>query len=95
MNSKHTPGPWLAANAQGGRIFKQWRIYSAGKSIAALTQPEGIGRAAEVDYANARLIAAAPDLLAALQELVLCPNKFRPDSVWEAARLAIAKATNG
>jgi len=43
---------------------------------------------------NARLIAAAPDLLAALQELVLAPNKIRPEKYWDAARLAISKATN-
>jgi hypothetical protein len=39
-----------------------------------------------------RLIAAAPDLLAALEELCLAPNKHRPDEYWEAARAAIAKA---
>jgi len=46
-------------------------------------------------YANARLISAAPDLLAALQELVLAPNKIRPDKYWDDARLAISKATGG
>lgn len=39
-----------------------------------------------------QLIAAAPDLLAALEELCLAPNKHRPDEYWEAARVAIAKA---
>jgi hypothetical protein len=47
----------------------------------------------EEDHANATLIAAAPDLLEALQELCTVPNKHRPDSVWDAARAAIAKAT--
>lgn len=39
-----------------------------------------------------RLALAAPDLLAALEELCLAPNKHRPDEYWEAARAAIAKA---
>jgi hypothetical protein len=39
-----------------------------------------------------RLALAAPDMLAALEELCLAPNKHRPDEYWEAARAAIAKA---
>lgn len=38
------------------------------------------------------LALAAPDLLAALEELCLAPNKHRPEEYWEAARAAIAKA---
>ncbi len=48
--------------------------------------------ATEGAEANARLIAAAADLLAALHELVQRgPSQF----AWERARAAIAKATGG
>ncbi len=54
------------------------------------------------DCANARLIAAAPDLLAALEQIVKdlesvnerdpVPDEINEDSHWAAARAAIAKA---
>jgi hypothetical protein len=43
--------------------------------------------------ANARLIAAAPDLLAALQDL--CADELNTQDKWDNAREAIAKATGG
>ncbi len=52
--------------------------------------------------ANAALIAAAPDLLAALEQLVVdwesvspsdqVPDEINKDSHWDAARAAVAKA---
>jgi len=50
------------------------------------------------DEANARLIAAAPELLEALEMLITIePNYFSADayerSLWQNAREAIAKAT--
>ena len=59
--TKHTPGPWKAVRNEvhvGGR-----RICAYVTSGASL----GIGPDLERSYANARLIAAAPDLLEALQ----------------------------
>lgn len=80
--SAHSPGPWLTANA-GTRV-----IDTTGDPIAQVWEdPPG--------RANARLIAAAPDLLAALQKMVsdwqgYC-EETEPSMV--AARAAIAKAT--
>ena len=56
---KHTPGPWSERN---GRIFQTDREEL---TIA------NVGRAYDGDYspANARLIAAAPDLLEALSSI--------------------------
>ena len=42
--------------------------------------------------ADARLIAAAPDLLAALIALEGSFEKHRPKAMWDAARAAISKA---
>jgi len=78
--SKHTPGPWYI---QPDRRY--YVIYS--EECGALADVQ-----ADLPKANAQLIAAAPDLLVALEELIAAPNKKRPAEVWEAARAAIAKA---
>lgn len=89
MNTKHTRGPWSDRN---GRIFQTDREEL---TIA------NVGRAFDGDYspANARLIAAAPDLLAALQDVLAMPDfdGTRATSIVRrdakhAARAAIAKA---
>lgn len=67
MTLKHTPGPWTARCAkfpQDGEY--DYGIFADGKVIA-----EAFGRVAKIDgvrpaEANAGIIAAAPDLLAAL-----------------------------
>lgn len=82
MSTQHTPGPW---EAEAARIV-------AGSHIVIA---DCAGRGQKVE-ANARLIAAAPKLLMALQALVPAdfdehPQDFMPD--WHAARAAIAEAT--
>lgn len=87
--TNHTPGPW-AANPDG--------LIHAGKNRLHIAQAAtiGMGHAAA---ANARLMAAAPDLLAALR-LILDSEETHGDSVvcdfetlQSVARAAIAKAT--
>lgn len=56
---KHTPGPWT--------IFA-WMV-CAPDSELALASVRGVSTSPAEDTANARLIAASPDLLAALQEV--------------------------
>ncbi|MCP4541718.1 MAG: hypothetical protein GY832_31690 [Chloroflexi bacterium] len=62
METKHTPGPWAGQKTAGHEIHSQSAVYDevTGESIAIVYDGE----------ANARLIAAAPDLLAALTTLV-------------------------
>ena len=77
----HTPGPWhndcfLVTATQGRR-----EICHTG---------EGRGTSEECE-ANARLIAAAPDLLAALVGVVRVADRATVE--FDAARAAIAKAT--
>lgn len=57
----HTPGPWSEWNAKGGRIMAAWRVDSPSAPICTVHDtPTG------AQVANARMIAAAPDLAAAL-----------------------------
>lgn len=92
--TKHTPGPWVVDHsfdilAEGTYEQGGWRVAEVRKFDER-----------EESHANARLIAAAPELLAALRELVQfvnCasaveleqPNKC---AAYQSARAAIAKA---
>lgn len=87
----HTPGPWQAVAGS----FR-WNVTTVGPrtfNICALNPDRGDSEA------NARLIAAAPDLLAALKETLAVLEGFAPwesaieREAAEAALTAIAKAT--
>lgn len=91
----HTPGPWGVCPTSEtapyevtapdvGRTLHVAKVYK--------TQPQPC----ETDKANARLIAAAPDLLAACQNMLACMDADDGNSLANAAneaRTAIAKAT--
>lgn len=84
-----TPGPWAVESDTD-------IVSNSGDFVASCHEPEsGVGTARE--YANARLIAAAPELLAALQAIMDDPDAvdhiLHLDAV--AADAAIAKATGG
>jgi len=90
----NTPGPWTIETIPD---HDTW-IRAGEEYICAVDQS---GCPTETDIADARLIAAAPDLLAALTELLKIvetqrwsqPWPGRPHAQAEAARAAIAKAT--
>lgn len=66
--SKHTPGPWFLT----GRMtrYVEARIPSGLiQEVAACGPTEADGGYGETQIANAKLIAAAPDLLEALEDL--------------------------
>lgn len=93
MSAKHTPGPWSQGTVGEGREC----VWLNGRTQEA----RGYDREQEwIDCnteANARLIAAAPELLEALIELADCGaeawGEDRP--CVRIARDAIAKATGG
>lgn len=64
--TKHSPGPWVVGKSHAGTVVLEQR----GSYSAELARPVGLDREPEVLEANARLIAAAPELLEALRELV-------------------------
>ena len=80
--SKHTPGPWKK-QVIAGRFY--YKIYTDTEHIAETDKTE-----------NAQLIAAAPELLAALERVLECHRlKISLDTnagAVEQARAAIAKA---
>ena len=94
MTTKHTPGPWEKADGTDGitRGIRGWH----GPEMVNVINWNGISRATSVTgQANARLIAAAPDLLEALKWMVLRTEEggYPDGKCLEEARAAIARAT--
>ena len=83
--SKHTPGPWFSQYDDNG-------FYEIGSESVTFTLAFTYGEG-DTDEANARLIAAAPDLLEALQDVLLELESIGPMEKIDRARAAIAKAT--
>ena len=90
MTTQHTPGPWTTGDAA------IWALEDCEFHAIVDCPLNQTCRDTDTAWANARLIAAAPDLLAALKSLLLSfdddRSLFNRDG-WEAARAAIAKAT--
>ncbi len=82
---KHTPGPWYAARSSGSQGL-------------IISEANGANVAVSYDPHDAPLIAAAPDLLAALSQLLDSPDlnldELHPETrlLMRDARDAIAKA---
>ncbi|CAM4031040.1 hypothetical protein [Ectopseudomonas alcaliphila] len=80
--SKHTPGPWEIHKAQNGRTIVQ---------VGPCAPEEYAGCAwLDVSEPDACLIAAAPDLLEALEAVVRVADRATVE--FDMARAAIAKA---
>jgi len=98
---KHTPGPFRAEQAvglYGSKVSFIAQVFSLGRKIAS-----AYGKTAEEANANARLVAAAPDMFAIFENIVktgamLEREGIQADYAYEfrqvvfAARAAIAKA---
>ena len=109
--SNHTPGPWHAATADEWRTASgehaQWGRFdiSAGSNDQAAENYYRIASVSNVNnsdqnQANAKLIAAAPDMLEALRKAVVllagaCVHspELEPQETYEAVSAAIVKAT--
>lgn len=103
MKTQHTPGQWSVASygEQLRLVIKRGKLSLA----EILTWSDGPESRAEAT-ANARLIAAAPDLLAALEKALAsiegqaellrhCGAAYGIGATLAQARAAIAKATGG
>ena len=80
MSAKHTPGPWTLDGCEGG-----WMLLAEGRDIT--TEPF------DADDADAALIAAAPEMLASLQELLALHIAHHNAIEHAAARKLIRRAT--
>ena len=92
MTAKHTPGPWtMHPSPHGAEVRSLAKIAWCGAAARYGKSGDQIIDAAEA-RANAHLIAAAPDLLAACEALVRSGSFYDLDAKMFAARAAIAKA---
>lgn len=85
MNSQHTPGPWKANKWAPG-----WSVSAPLHGLTVCMLPER-----DNSDANARLIAAAPDLLAALHIALESMDAIHVPQEWDTRsviRAAIARA---
>lgn len=94
--AKHTPGPWVL----GEKKDTYFRIYGKGATIAKVDicvnkeqiSPSTFREKLEEGEANARLIAAAPELLEALKMAANFNWKNNRTHLLEIVNVAIAKA---
>ena len=92
MTTPHTPGPWRLSY---GKRFEYDYLLKAGKDTPIAYWSNFKIRTKKESKANARLIAAAPDLLQALQEvmpMLEIRGEPEPGSIGRKARAAISKA---
>lgn len=91
--SKHTPGPWFIEDGRTKKIdhLNVFHVNDKTPGAASSVIAKVTCRLTwyEEQTANARLIAAAPDLLAALEAL---RERGHTDATWMLAERAIAKA---
>ncbi|EPO5559733.1 hypothetical protein P3795_31790 [Pseudomonas aeruginosa] len=101
---KHTPGPWgierlhgeinvISCNERDGAAKDMGIVYVLARDVGGMIHGEQFDDRSEVE-ANARLMAAAPELLDALVNLLplISPLKAESQQVADASA-AIAKAT--
>lgn len=73
--TKHTPGPWTqspgpAYGTEDHKRANQMYVYTSVGVVVEVRRINTFGKVTDEDLANARLIAAAPDLLEALKALL-------------------------
>lgn len=94
--AKHTPGPWIAAPL--GVLSRDHTVSAYGGPLLGRVRIADVFVGENLDVcANARLIAAAPDLLEAVSDMLrycICPTE-QAQAVFGKARTAIAKAKGG
>ena len=103
--SKHTPGPWEIVETTAPKIISSWKIHMGSHNIdffpyvyhfADVEKTRG-GYVSDPEmHANARLIAAAPELLEALENVISAWREksdcVLPREVYQKAIVATFKA---
>jgi len=90
----HTPGPWVVGGKDNITVYTSGHrgTYHHRTADCPYWSDRDLGPTKAQAQANARLIAASPDLLAALQAIILESDKL-PEDQFRMAAAAIAKAT--
>jgi len=95
-DEKHTPGPWHVTQGPGDNEWKLETTWHGGTAGIYLGRFTASTKTPNDGVADARLIAAAPDLYEALKAMF---DRWEPDPepyadrrMWEAARDALNKA---
>lgn len=92
---KHTPGPWKnTAPIVNGKVDECYRYIEAGPGFLQHHSGTGFCLSGFISPDDAKLIAAAPGLLAALQFMVRWHDQLSPDDI-AMAKAAIDCATGG
>lgn len=89
----HTPGPWKLENLNGHMLGVRVEGPIVSGYVAFIDTDWPFQDQRDQQAANVRLIAAAPELLAALIAVVAVAD--RKTDVFDAAHAAIRKATGG
>lgn len=91
MSAQHTPGAWHVAPSNRGNlcVFGEIEHKQEGYSENCICMVTPLHAQTAIDQANARLIAAAPELLEALEDAVAYPTT---GNWYTKAAAAIAKA---
>lgn len=101
---EHTPGPWAATDITTADSLPHRWICGCGSDQAVITQKSGCIANRKEAEANARLIAAAPEMLAALEECISILSRYPArdpngevcgDMVPMSAKAALLKAKGG
>ena len=100
MMSEHTPGPWIVRlknRKYPTHIYHEcWEIKGPKKNHDAIAtiKYEGFGNSPSkaVREANAKLIAAAPELLEAAEEMMAQMGGGNDFTTWETAKARMARA---
>jgi len=98
MSAKHTPGPWRLEVVEDRSIRHLCPVDADDLSILTIVHQDETPFAAVYNEDDARLIAAAPELLEALQTIMAIDahcslTECEADAIKSRARAAIAKAT--
>ncbi|KKK67177.1 hypothetical protein LCGC14_2956660, partial [marine sediment metagenome] len=75
--TQHTPGPWIVSGLLDTGAGFDWVNADGPQAVAKICVPSphpNVVDAREMAKANARLIAAAPELLEALRDLIIACN---------------------
>ena len=98
METTHTPGPWFAVDYAGSICIQNGPMYEDADLLSydCICGDTPVRYKDEVE-ANAKLMAAAPELIEALSEMIRMYEEVQPAGGWqgvyEYAKYALEKAT--